>query len=183
MKLAVLDSAGQLTPLDTPYSSFGSISVAGSGGGLALATTGGSPTRASEAALLLAADVDGLIRSKPGDWRVLRKSAAVEVALLIHARSNHPLNCPPQDSAASRSLACASHMAAGLRRCRLWQHPPMQRACVRMRMLTRAASPGGLQRSTYADGVLRLCMRRWMRATSRSPEPWSFPRRAASPPS
>ena len=80
MKLSVLDKSGQLTPLNTPYSSFGSISVGRSGKGLALATVGGSPTRASEAALLLADDVDGLIRSTPDDWQVLRKSAAVEVS-------------------------------------------------------------------------------------------------------
>jgi hypothetical protein len=88
-KLAVLDSAGKLTQLDTPYSSFGTLTAgcaANSGGRVAIASIGASPTRASEAAVLFADSVDALLASKPSDWEVLRKSASVEVR---HSRAKN----------------------------------------------------------------------------------------------
>lgn len=85
--LAVLDG-GKLHPLSTPYSSFGSLSVYQTGGKLALATVGGSPTKASEAAVLVVDSVDALISTDASQWQTLRKSSSVEVR---SEPSNHVL--------------------------------------------------------------------------------------------
>ncbi len=76
--LAVLDGE-ELFPLSTPYSSFGSLSVASIGSKVALGTVGGSPTRSSEAAVIVADSVDALIAAKASQWQTLRKSSNVEV--------------------------------------------------------------------------------------------------------
>lgn len=44
-----------------------------------LATVGGSPTRASEVALLAVEDTAELLSSQPSHWQTLRKSSGVEV--------------------------------------------------------------------------------------------------------
>ena len=47
-----------------------------------LATVGGSPTQASEVALLAVDGVEQLLSAKPSQWETLRKSSKVEVCLL-----------------------------------------------------------------------------------------------------
>ncbi len=49
------------------------------GGKLLVATTGGSPLKPSEVALLEVADVAALKASGPGDWQTLQRSSTAEV--------------------------------------------------------------------------------------------------------
>ena len=49
------------------------------GGQLVLATAGGSPTQASEVALLAVDSLDQLLAAQPSQWETLRKSSNVEV--------------------------------------------------------------------------------------------------------
>lgn len=78
--LAVLDGkSGKLSPLSTPYSSFGSLSVSEVGSKVAVATVGGSPTKSSEAAIIVVDSVDALISADPSQWQTLRKSSNVKV--------------------------------------------------------------------------------------------------------
>ena len=78
--LAVLDGkSGKLSPLNTPYSSFGSLSVSEVGDKVAVATVGGSPTKSSEAAIIVVDSVDALISADASQWQTLRKSSNVEV--------------------------------------------------------------------------------------------------------
>lgn len=49
------------------------------GGKLLLATTGGSPLKPSEVALLEVADVAALKSSGPGDWQTLQRSSKAQV--------------------------------------------------------------------------------------------------------
>ena len=55
------------------------------GGKLLVATTGGSPLKPSEVALLEVADVAALKASGPGDWQTLQRSSKAQV---------HPLLAP-----------------------------------------------------------------------------------------
>ncbi|CAL8470722.1 g10264 [Coccomyxa elongata] len=78
--LAVLDGkSGKLSPLNTPYSSFGSLSVSEVGDKVAVATVGGSPTKSSEAAMIVVDSVDALISADPSQWQTLRQSSNVEI--------------------------------------------------------------------------------------------------------
>ncbi|CAL5220350.1 g2347 [Coccomyxa viridis] len=76
--LAILDG-DRLRELSTPYSSYGSLSIGQTGDKLVLATVGGSPTQASEVALLIVDGVDQLLSAKPSQWETLRKSSKVEI--------------------------------------------------------------------------------------------------------
>lgn len=76
--LAIIND-GKLLPIKSPYSSFGSLSFAKVGSKVAVATVGGSPTRPSEAAVLMADSVDGLLTADASQWHTLRKSTSVEV--------------------------------------------------------------------------------------------------------
>ena len=51
------------------------------GGKLALATVGGSPTSASEVALLTVDGPEQLLSAQPSQWQILRRSSKVEVCL------------------------------------------------------------------------------------------------------
>lgn len=55
-----------------------------------LATVGGSPTRASEVALLAVEDTKELLSSQPSNWQTLRKSSKVEVHPVREMQ--HPCN-------------------------------------------------------------------------------------------
>lgn len=81
--LAVLDG-DKLLPLTTPYSSFGSLSLAKIGSKVALATVGGSPTKASEAAVIVVDSMDALMSADASQWETLRKSSNVEVQTILH---------------------------------------------------------------------------------------------------
>eukprot|EP00208_Stichococcus_sp_RCC1054_P002843 CAMPEP_0206138646 /NCGR_PEP_ID=MMETSP1473-20131121/3468_1 /ASSEMBLY_ACC=CAM_ASM_001109 /TAXON_ID=1461547 /ORGANISM="Stichococcus sp, Strain RCC1054" /LENGTH=673 /DNA_ID=CAMNT_0053532135 /DNA_START=1045 /DNA_END=3066 /DNA_ORIENTATION=+ len=90
MTLAVIDPAdGVVHELKTPYASYGALSVKEVGGRLLVATTGGSPLKPSEVALLEVADVAALKASCPDDWQTLQRSskAQVEAAFLSQPQS------------------------------------------------------------------------------------------------
>ena len=53
--------------------------MASAGGKLVLATVGGSPTQASEVALLAVDSADQLLSTQPSQWQTLRKDSTVEV--------------------------------------------------------------------------------------------------------
>ncbi|KAL3158064.1 hypothetical protein ABBQ32_011673 [Trebouxia sp. C0010 RCD-2024] len=79
--LAVVDPAsGSLTDLRTPFTSFGSLSVAQVGGKLLVATTGGSSRKPSAVALLEVSCVDDLLKSKPDQWQMIRLSTKSQVS-------------------------------------------------------------------------------------------------------
>ncbi|DBB15202.1 TPA: hypothetical protein ACH3X3_004206 [Trebouxia sp. C0006] len=78
--LAVVDPAlGTLTDLHTPFTSFGSLSVAQVGGNLLVATTGGSSQKPSAVALLEVGNVDELIKSEAHQWQSVRLSTKSEI--------------------------------------------------------------------------------------------------------
>ncbi|KAL3136839.1 hypothetical protein ABBQ38_005546 [Trebouxia sp. C0009 RCD-2024] len=79
--LAVVDPAsGSLTDLNTPFTSFGSLSVAQVGGKLLVATTGGSSRKPSAVALLEVDSVDDLLKAKPDQWQMIRLSTKSQVS-------------------------------------------------------------------------------------------------------
>lgn len=90
MTLAVINPADSAVhKLDTPYASFGNISVKEVNGELMVATVGGSSQQPSEIALLIVDDVDTLKSSKAAQWQALKQSstAKVEKAFLSRPES------------------------------------------------------------------------------------------------
>lgn len=78
--LAVVDPAlGTLTDLRTPFTSFGSLSVAQVNGKLLVATAGGSSQKPSAIALLEVSSVDDLLSSEPEQWQSIRLSTKSEI--------------------------------------------------------------------------------------------------------
>ena len=92
-RLAVLDPHQQkVVDIASPYALFGSLSVATVGNHLTVATTGGSPTRPSEAAALVVANIEELLAAKVEQWVALRKSSTTEA--WSHFIGHHPTSRP-----------------------------------------------------------------------------------------